>query len=133
MYHVMYACYFNLLLIRNHSWIVTTVGQKDRNLWKSLLDNNEMVFKTGIKIYKPRLIMGIVREYTFCLPVISESNKKWKSTEKTLNKLVQKSTRYSWTAQTRPKSPKQYFIRSTLESGINVAPSISEAPPLNNR
>ena len=43
------------LLIRNRSWILAI--HKDRIFWKNLLENKVIVFKNGIKIYKPWLIM----------------------------------------------------------------------------
>ena len=47
--YLTYARHHDLLLIRNHNWIL--IIHKDRNFWKNLLENKEMVFKKGVKSY----------------------------------------------------------------------------------
>ena len=51
--------YRNPLLITNCSWILTIY--KDRIFGKKLLENKELNFKNGVKIYRPRVILAHVR------------------------------------------------------------------------
>ena len=44
---------------RNYNLLLNT--NKDRILWKKLLENKEKVFKNGVKICKPRLMMARMR------------------------------------------------------------------------
>ena len=60
------SCYYHRGSIITRSWLQTAHEywpyiSRDRIFWKNLLVNKEMVFKNGVKIYKPRIIMERVR------------------------------------------------------------------------
>ena len=46
-FNIPYARHHNLLLLTNHSWILTVY--KDRIFWKNLLENNEMDYKNRVR------------------------------------------------------------------------------------
>ena len=52
-----YARHRNHFLFINRSWILTI--DKDRIVWKNLLDNKEMVFKNGVKYIQAKGYDGV--------------------------------------------------------------------------
>ena len=82
--YLLYARHYNLLLIRNRSWILTI--HKTRVLRKKFLEKLFLTFKKWLeKKYKPRVIMVCVRyilwhlQYTETLVCLLLSMKIWKN------------------------------------------------------